>query len=294
MCLYVYIYPSIYSPVIIPRQLAHTGFNTYCEQILVGYLGILVPDSLYMQPNSCSIRKIRDDMTTSGEKGDSSSLMAPINQSQSLKSDNLPPELMDIIKPALQFGGLSALSGTIVGGFSGILVSRTPVLFAVASSIQWGIIGTTFWGTRTALLSHYRTARIYPTPQEKALSTTLAASLAGATGGILRGPKNVLPGFVVFASAGYVGQRIYDALDEKKMEEMRFEESGKKGNGETWINSRWVPWKKLTDDEYEGMLKERLLKVDAEIAILDDKLQVLREQQINEAGRPEVTGRKDL
>lgn len=247
-----------------------------------------------MQPNSCSIRKIRDDMKTPGEKGDSSSSMAPINQSQSLRSDNLSPELMDIIKPALQFGGLSALSGTIVGGFSGILVSRTPVLFAVASSIQWGIIGTTFWGTRTALLSHYKTARIYPTPQEKGLSTTLAASLAGATGGILRGPKNVLPGLVVFASAGYVGQRIYDALDERKMEEMRLEENGKKGNGETWTNSKWVPWKKLTDDEYEGMLKERLLKVDAEIAILDDKLQVLREQQNSEAGRLEVTDRKDL
>ncbi|KAJ8069217.1 hypothetical protein OCU04_002883 [Sclerotinia nivalis] len=247
-----------------------------------------------MQPNSCSVRKIRDDMTTSGEKGDSSSSMAPINQSQSLKSDNLPPELMDIIKPALQFGGLSALSGTIVGGFSGILVSRTPVLFAVASSIQWGIIGTTFWGTRTALLSHYRTARIYPTPQEKALSTALAASLAGATGGILRGPKNVLPGFVVFGAVGYVGQRIYDAVDERKMEEMRLEEGGKKGNGESWISSKWVPWKKLTDDEYEGMLKERLLKVDAEIAILDDSLRALREQQNNEAGRLEVTDRKDL
>lgn len=110
----------------------------------------------------------------------------------------------------------------------------------------------------------------------------------------MRGPKNVLPGLVVFASAGYVGQRIYDALDERKMEEMRLEENGKKGNGETWTNSKWVPWKKLTDDEYEGMLKERLLKVDAEIAILDDKLQVLREQQNSEAGRLEVTDRKDL
>ncbi|KAI9649008.1 hypothetical protein NHQ30_001574 [Ciborinia camelliae] len=197
--------------------------------------------------------------------------------------DNLPPELMDIIKPALQFGGLSALSGTIVGGFSGILVSQTPVLFAVASSIQWGIIGTTFWGTRTALLSRYKTASAYPKPQEKALSTTLAASLAGATGGILRGPKNVLPGFVVFGAAGYVGQRIYDAVDERKMEEMRLEEGGKKDSGESWMNSKWVPWKKLTDDEYEGMLKERLLKVDAEIAILDESLESLRGQQNNES-----------
>ncbi|THV48865.1 hypothetical protein BGAL_0223g00070 [Botrytis galanthina] len=238
-----------------------------------------------MQPNSCSLRKIRDDMTTPRAKEDSSRSMAPANQTQGPKSGDLPPELMDIIKPALQFGGLSALSGTIIGGFSGILVSQTPVLFAVASSIQWGILGTTFWGTRTALLSRYRTASIYPTPQEKALSTSLAASLAGATGGILRGPKNVLPGFVVFGVAGYVGQKIYDAVDERKMEERRLEEGGNKKSGDDWMNSKWVPWKKLSDDEYEGMLKERLLKVDAEIAILDESLQALREQQSNEAGK---------
>lgn len=187
-----------------------------------------------------------------------------------------------------------ALSGTIVGGFSGILVSRTPVLFAAASSIQWGILGTTFWGTRTALLSRYKTASIYPTPQEKAISTALAASLAGATGGILRGPKNVLPGFVVFGAVGYVGQRIYDAVDERKTEEMRLEEGGKKKSEESWISSKWVPWKKLTDDEYEGMLKERLLKVDAEIAILDDNLQALREQQNNEARKLEGTDGKNI
>ncbi|TGO26248.1 hypothetical protein BPAE_0063g00170 [Botrytis paeoniae] len=233
-----------------------------------------------MQPNSCSLRKIRDDMTTPKAKEDSSPSMAPTNQSQGPKSGDLPPELMDIIKPALQFGGLSALSGTIIGGFSGILVSQTPVLFAVASSIQWGILGSTFWGTRTALLSRYRTASIYPTPQEKALSTSLAASLAGATGGILRGPKNILPGFVVFGAAGYVGQKIYDAVDERRMEE-----GGHKKSGDDWMNSKWVPWKKLSDDEYEGMLKERLLKVDAEIAILDESLQALREQQNNEAGK---------
>ncbi|KAB8296129.1 hypothetical protein EYC80_008922 [Monilinia laxa] len=225
---------------------------------------------------------------------DSSSSMASTNQSQTSRKDDLPPELMDIVGPALQFGGLSALSGTIVGGFSGILVSRTPVLFAVASSIQWGILGTTFWGTRTALLSRYKTASVYPTPQEKALSTSLAASLAGATGGILRGPKNVLPGFVVFGAAGYVGQKIYDAVDERKLEEMRLEEDGKKNSEESWVDSKWVPWKKLTDDEYEGMLKERLLKVDAEIAILDENLESLKAQQNSEAQKLEGRNGKKL
>lgn len=67
------------------------------------------------------------------------------------------------------------------------------------------------------------------------------------------------------------------------------EEGGKKKSGDDWMNSKWVPWKKLSDDEYEGMLGERLLKVDAEIAILDESLQALREQQNNEAGKLQGT-----
>lgn len=49
-------------------------------------------------------------MTTPRAKEDSSRSMAPANQTQGPKSGDLPPELMDIIKPALQFGGLSGMS----------------------------------------------------------------------------------------------------------------------------------------------------------------------------------------
>jgi hypothetical protein len=171
---------------------------------------------------------------------------------------------------------LSALSGGVVGGFSGILFSRTPVLFATATSIQWGVLGTTFWGTRVALLSRYHA----PTQQEKSLSTTLAASLSGATGGLLRGRKNVLPGFFVFGAIGYLGQWMYDAVDRRKMENVNLDGTTRGGNEkETWMRSKWVPWKALTDEEYEAMLREKLLRVDAEIALLDESLKMLKRQQ---------------
>lgn len=41
----------------------------------------------------------------------------------------------------------------------------------------------------------------------------------------------------------------------------------------------WTPFKVLTNEEYTEMLRERMLKVDVEIAVLDDKIAALKEQQ---------------
>ncbi|KAM3088184.1 hypothetical protein ACMFMG_002241 [Clarireedia jacksonii] len=273
-----------------------------------------------MQPSHCAIQKIKNDMVTSGETGSPVSMgSSGPDQPQTPKRDKLPLELTDVITPALRFGGLSgivrikrervyttnstilefwrlltdmypsALSGGVVGGFSGIVVSPTPILFAAATSIQWGVLGTTFWGTRIALLSRYHT----PTRQEKSLSSTLAASLAGATGGLLRGRKNVLSGFFVFGAIGYLGQWMYDAVDGRKMENVNSGGTAEGGSErETWMRSKWVPWKALTDEEYEALLKEKLLRVDAEIALLDESLERLKRQQKSVPNGDGASGKK--
>lgn len=41
--------------------------------------------------------------------------------------------------------------------------------------------------------------------------------------------------------------------------------------------SKWTPFKVLSDEEYEVMLRERLLRVNAELAIINDKIEKLRE-----------------
>lgn len=38
----------------------------------------------------------------------------------------------------------------------------------------------------------------------------------------------------------------------------------------------WSPMKSLTDDEYENLLQDKLLKLEAEISILDDQIADLR------------------
>jgi hypothetical protein len=47
--------------------------------------------------------------------------------------------------------------------------------------------------------------------------------------------------------------------------------------------SKWIPLRTLSDQEYRGMLGEKLLSVEAEIALLDDKIAEL------EKSRPVLT-----
>lgn len=57
---------------------------------------------------------------------------------------------------------------------------------------------------------------------------------------------------------------------------------------------KWSPMKVLSDEQYERMLRERLLKVEAEIAILDEKIESVglevsnvrsNDSQVDQAGK---------
>ena len=54
-----------------------------------------------MQPNTCAIKKVKEDMTQSSRAGGSGD--AP------QRRNDLPPEGLEIIVPALKFGGLSGM-----------------------------------------------------------------------------------------------------------------------------------------------------------------------------------------
>ena len=40
-------------------------------------------------------------------------------------------------------------------------------------------------------------------------------------------------------------------------------------------DSKWIPLRTLSDQEYRGMLGEKLLSIEAEIALIDDKIEEL-------------------
>jgi hypothetical protein len=55
-----------------------------------------------MQPNACTVSKFKNDMA--------GKVAHQENPSNSQRDERLPPEILEIIKPALQVGALSGMS----------------------------------------------------------------------------------------------------------------------------------------------------------------------------------------
>lgn len=83
----------------------------------------------------------------------------------------------------------------------------------------------------------------------------------------------------MFALFGFVGQHVYNFVDQKKEKAALTEETVQ---GKSWLrklaDSRFSPVSVLSEDEYEHLLKEKLLKVEVEIALVDESLEKLRQQ----------------
>lgn len=45
--------------------------------------------------------------------------------------------------------------------------------------------------------------------------------------------------------------------------------------------SKWIPIKSLSDDEYRAILTEKALSIEAEIAIIDEKIEELQKYRSN-------------
>ncbi|EOD44861.1 hypothetical protein GTA08_BOTSDO04380 [Neofusicoccum parvum] len=100
-------------------------------------------------------------------------------------------------------------------------------------------------------------------PRITAPSSLVASALEA---GALTGSRaHVIPGAVMFSIFGFAGQHIYNFFDTRHAAR---------------------PVKVLSEDEYEEMLKEKLLKVDVEIALVDESIEKLR-QQNQTSGNPE-------
>lgn len=207
---------------------------------------------------------------------------------------------LDVIRQAAGIGLLTAIPGTAIGAVSGTLRTQTPVLFAIASGMQCFALGSTYWTARAAILNQdglanwWKSTRglplgarhdLTPTRSERVQASTIAGAFTGLSLGLLfRGPRNALPGTFMFGLFGYVGQKGYNFLDEKNTEELE-EEARLAARGEKKKNvmeriaeMKWSPMEVLTDDRYEEMLQEKLLKIEVEIALIDDRIEGFRQK----------------
>jgi len=92
---------------------------------------------------------------------------------------------------------------------------------------------------------------------------------------VLRGRSNVLPGAVMFTLFGFLGQSFYNKIAATK----DVEGGPKKGFWQRMADRKWSPVTVLSNEEYAAMLRERQLKIDVEIALIDDKIAALRKQE---------------
>jgi len=90
------------------------------------------------------------------------------------------------------------------------------------------------------------------------------------------GPRNVIPGAVMFALFGSAGQVVYNTFDARNLAQSEVEA---KPSNFQWMNSKWNPMQVLTDKEYDSMLQEKLLWINAKIALIDESIEALRAEE---------------
>lgn len=74
----------------------------------------------------------------------------------------------------------------------------------------------------------------------------------------------------MFSIFGAVGQGAVNKLSELGRSVENADEDS------SWLRSKYSPLRKLTDEEYEAFIAEKMLKVEAEIALIDDKITELK------------------
>lgn len=92
----------------------------------------------------------------------------------------------------------------------------------------------------------------------------------------------------MFAIFGYIGQWGYNWADERHSERVavaveheavHHQERKVVGFWERVAEMKWSPMKTLTDEEYADILREKMLAVDARIALVDEEVERLREEE---------------
>lgn len=178
-----------------------------------------------------------------------------------------------IISATSYFAGASAITGAVFGAGYATLKQRPVVLWTVATGGQWGVLGGSFWFTRSILRQHAQRehgSQALPLREELAYST-VAGSFSGLIGGAFRGRSNILPGAIFLGLVGLGGQLGYHGLSL-----MDTEGRDRRPILDRLSDSKWWPLKSLSDEEYEHDLTEQLIAIEAEVSIIDEKLSALR------------------
>ncbi|OJD30621.1 uncharacterized protein BKCO1_5800072 [Diplodia corticola] len=198
-----------------------------------------------------------------------------------------------LLVSALKAGTLTGGAGVLLGSAQGIIASKSPALFAAFAGVQWFTAGTAYWAIRSAILNRRGLGVWYDitrgaapgvskvdtfSQSEKVQASTVAGGFSGGiVAAVTRSRAHIIPGAVMFSLFGFAGQHLYSFLDS-----IHAASADKPAEGKSWFrklaDSRFSPVKVLSEGEYEQLLREKLLKVQVELALVDEAIEELRQQ----------------
>jgi hypothetical protein len=82
--------------------------------------------------------------------------------------------------------------------------------------------------------------------------------------------SHIIPGALMFGILGLIGQGTYNFFQDDQADE-----ASKLPLSDRILQSRYIPLKRLSDDDYIQMLSEKTMKIDAEITMIDEKVSTL-------------------
>ncbi|KAK5947370.1 hypothetical protein PMZ80_001520 [Knufia obscura] len=168
-------------------------------------------------------------------------------------------------------GGAAALGGTFAA-FYATVKGRNTVLWTGAAGAQCFVLGSTFWFSRTVLRNNALEAHPL-SPKEELMYSSLAGSFAGMAGGALRGRGNIIPGAIVVGLMGLGGQASYTVF-----EHMAEKPADSRPLLDRLSSSKWWPLKSISDADYEKELSERVIGLEAEMAMIDERITALKQE----------------
>ncbi|KAI9651939.1 MAG: hypothetical protein M1831_007481 [Alyxoria varia] len=124
-------------------------------------------------------------------------------------------------------------------------------------------------------------------PKQKLYASTGGGAAAAVTTAAIfphdeGGRANILPGALTGSLTGFFGHKLYDRFMERP--QRAHDESKQQPTiWQSLTESRMFPMKKLSNEEYANMMREKLVRVDAEIAIIDEDIAQLIETKSKES-----------
>lgn len=194
-----------------------------------------------------------------------------------------PKNVGSIISASNYVAGSTAATGAIFGAAYATLKSRPVVLWTVIAGGQCGVLGWTFWATRSLMLQsiHQQDDSQPISTRQELMYSTVAGSLSGMVGGAFRGRANVLPGAIAMGLVGLGGQASYNALSLTAWTDQQ-----KRPLLDRLSESKWWPLKALSDEEYEKDLTEQLTAIEAEMSMIEDTINQLKQNPHSSHGEP--------